>query len=80
MCNFTLSAFVLYISHSLTHGAEPFLRSCQLCSHWRTSQGFMEPEGSLPRSQELSTGPYSVLYSWTKYSGVYDIMFILVGV
>jgi hypothetical protein len=38
--------------------AEPFLRSCQLCSHSRTCQRFMEPEGSLPRSQEPSTGPY----------------------
>jgi hypothetical protein len=48
----------LYSIHSLTHGAEPFLRSCQLCSHSRTSQRFMEAEGSLPRSQEPSTGPY----------------------
>jgi hypothetical protein len=44
--------------HSLTHGAESFLRSCQLCNHSRTSQRFMEPEGSLPCSQEPSTGPY----------------------
>jgi hypothetical protein len=44
--------------HSFTHGAEPFLRSWQLCSHSRTSQRFMEPEGSLPLSQETSTGPY----------------------
>jgi hypothetical protein len=44
---------------SLTHGAEAFLRSCQLCSYWRTSQQFMEPEGSLPCSQEPFTGPYS---------------------
>jgi hypothetical protein len=36
----------------------PFLKSCQLCSHSRTSQRFMEPEGSLPRSQEPFTGPY----------------------
>jgi hypothetical protein len=42
---------------SLTHGAEPFLRSCHFCSHSRTSQGFMEPEGSLPCPQEPSTGP-----------------------
>jgi hypothetical protein len=42
----------------LTHGAELFLRSCQLCIHSRTSQYFMGPEGSLPCSQELSTGPY----------------------
>jgi hypothetical protein len=46
------------LTHSLTHGAEPFLRSCQLCTHSRTSQRFMEPESSLPRSQEPSTGPY----------------------
>jgi hypothetical protein len=34
------------IHHSLTQGAEPFLRSCQLCSCSRTSQHLMEPEGS----------------------------------
>jgi hypothetical protein len=45
-------------THSLTYGAEPFLRSCQLCSHSRNSQNFMEPEGSLPCSQEPFTGPY----------------------
>jgi hypothetical protein len=44
------------MTHSLTHGAESFLRSHQLCSHSRTSQPFMEPEGSLPCSQEPSTG------------------------
>jgi hypothetical protein len=49
----------LYIHHSLTHRAEPFLRSRQLCSHSRTSQHFMEPEGSFPSSQEPSTGPHS---------------------
>jgi hypothetical protein len=43
---------------SLTHGAEPFLRSCQLCSYSRTFQHFMKPEGSLPCSQEPSTCPY----------------------
>jgi hypothetical protein len=49
---------IVIITHSLTHGAEPFLRSCQLCSYSRTSQHFMEPEGSLLCSQEPSTGPY----------------------
>jgi hypothetical protein len=49
----------LHTSLVLTHGAEPFLRSCQLCSYSRTSQHFMEPGGSLPCSQEPSTGPYS---------------------
>jgi hypothetical protein len=44
--------------HSLILGAEPFLRSRQLCSYSRTSQHFMEPEVSLSRSQEPSTGPY----------------------
>jgi hypothetical protein len=42
------------IHHSLTHGAEPFLRSRQMCSYSRTSQHFMELEGSLPCSQEPS--------------------------
>jgi hypothetical protein len=32
--------------------------SRQLCSYSRTSQQFIEPEGSLPCSQEPSTGPY----------------------
>jgi hypothetical protein len=43
---------------SLTRGAEPFLRSRQLCSYSRTSQHFMEPEASLPCSKESSTGLY----------------------
>jgi hypothetical protein len=34
-----------------------FLRSCQLYSPSRT-QHFMKPEGSIPCSQEPSTGPY----------------------
>jgi hypothetical protein len=44
-------------TYLLTYRAEPFFRSCQLCKNSRTSQHFMEPEGSLPRSQEPSTGP-----------------------
>jgi hypothetical protein len=38
--------------HLLAHGAESFLRSRQLCSYSRTSQHFMEPEGSAPCLQE----------------------------
>jgi hypothetical protein len=40
-----------------THGAGPFLRRCQLCSHSRAFYRFMEHESSLPHSQEPSTGP-----------------------
>jgi hypothetical protein len=36
-------------------------RSHQSLSYSRTSQHFMEPEGSLPCSQELTTGHYSEL-------------------
>jgi hypothetical protein len=46
-----LSVNMSHITYSLiTHEAEPYLRSCQLCSYSRTSQHFMEPEGSLPCS------------------------------
>jgi hypothetical protein len=46
-------------TYLLMYGAEPFLRSCQLCSHSGNSQQFLkEPEGSSPCSQEPSTGPY----------------------
>jgi hypothetical protein len=51
--NYTIRLF----THSLTHGAEPFLRSCQLCRPSRTSQHFIEPEGSLPHSSE----PFPIL-------------------
>jgi hypothetical protein len=47
------------VAHSLTHGAEPFLRSNQLCSYSRNSHHFMESEGSLRCPQQPSTGPYS---------------------
>jgi hypothetical protein len=46
------------LTHSLTHGAEPFLRSCQLCSYSRTSQHFMESGDSSPHSHNPSIGPY----------------------
>jgi hypothetical protein len=48
----------LFFLYSLTHGAKPFLRSCQLCSYSRTSQHFMEAEGSIPCSQVPSIGLY----------------------
>jgi hypothetical protein len=40
------------LTYLLTYGAQPFLRSCQLCTYSRTPQHFMEPEGSLPCSPE----------------------------
>jgi hypothetical protein len=40
--------------YSLTHWAEPFLRSCKLCSHSRTSQHFMEHGSSLPCGNEYT--------------------------
>jgi hypothetical protein len=43
------------------HGAEPFLRNRQLCSYSRTSQQFMEPEGSIQCSQESFIFPYPEL-------------------
>jgi hypothetical protein len=49
---------IMYCDNWIT-GAEPFLWSRPFCSYSRTSQQFMEPESSLPCSQEPSTGPYS---------------------
>jgi hypothetical protein len=49
---------------SPTHATEPFLRS----SYSRISQHFIEPEGSLPCSQEPSTG----LYPESDQSNPYD--------
>jgi hypothetical protein len=53
-------------SHSL-HGVEPFIRSRQSSRCSRTSQLFMEPNGSLPCSQEPSTGPYTAPSCLTKF-------------
>jgi hypothetical protein len=41
----------------LTYRTEPFLRSRPLRGYSRTSQHFIEPEGSLRCSQQPSTGP-----------------------
>jgi hypothetical protein len=38
------------------------LRSLKLYSHSRTSKNFMEPDGSIPCSEEPSNGPYPEPY------------------
>jgi hypothetical protein len=48
---------------------EPFLRSHQLYSYSRTSQHFMEPEGS----QELSTGPYPEPDEFSSYHPILSL-------
>jgi hypothetical protein len=58
---------------SLTHGGEPFWRSRQLCSYSRASKDFMQPEGSLPCSQELSTGPYPESYQSNPYHPILSL-------
>jgi hypothetical protein len=41
------------------YGTEHYSRDPQLLGHSTVSQHFMEPEGSVPNSQELSTSPYT---------------------
>jgi hypothetical protein len=48
----------LYLQTNQLHRAESFLRSRQSLSYSKSSQHFMEPEGSLRCSQEPSTGFY----------------------
>jgi hypothetical protein len=46
-CKVNFVKLPLISIYLLTYGAEPFLRSCQLCSPSRTPQHFMEPKGSI---------------------------------
>jgi hypothetical protein len=64
----------LYGTSSLIqlHGAEHYSRDHQLCSHMKTSQHFMETEGSLPHSQEL----YTCLYSEPNQSSLYHPSYV----
>jgi hypothetical protein len=56
--NITSKKMNSFYTNYLFHGAEPFLKSRQLCSYSRTSQHFMDCEGLLTCSQEPFTGPY----------------------
>jgi hypothetical protein len=62
----------------LTYGVWPLLRSCQLCSYSRTSQHLMEPESSLPCSQESSTGLYPESDRSTPYHPILSLRYILI--
>ena len=58
------------------HGAESFLRSKQFLSYSRNSPRFMEPEGSLPHSQQPAPSSYpephqSSLCSSTHFSKIH---------
>jgi hypothetical protein len=66
------------IYRSITRGAEPFLRSRQFYSYSRTSQHFMEPEGSLPCSQEPSTDPYPEPGQSNPYHPIRSLRFVLI--
>jgi hypothetical protein len=54
--NIACSTFLLLFMVSFLHGAEPFMRSSELCRYSRTFQHSMEPDGLLLCSHEPSTG------------------------
>jgi hypothetical protein len=60
----------------ITHEAEPFLRSCQLCSYSRTSQHFMQPEGSLPCSLVPILSQINPIHSIPSYPSIRSILIL----
>jgi hypothetical protein len=75
--NLHKGSFLRVCKNSLTYGAEPYLRSRQLCSHSRTSQHLLEPDGSLPCSQEPSTGLYPEPDKYSPYHPI-SLRYILI--
>jgi hypothetical protein len=73
LCLFYKIEFVKCSLSVCTHEAEPFSRSLQLCSHSRTSQHFMEPDGSLLCSEEPSTGPNPEPYQSNPYHSILSL-------
>jgi hypothetical protein len=61
-------------TYLLTYGAEPFLRSCQLCNHPGNSQNFKEPEGSSPYSQDPYTCSYPESDSYSLYHPILSLL------
>jgi hypothetical protein len=55
---FSIQIHIVKFSTYWLHGAEYYSRGHQLCSHLRTFQHFMEPESSLPHSQQPYNSPY----------------------
>jgi hypothetical protein len=68
-----LEACNLFGRNLLTHFLTELSPSCKLCSLSRTSQHFMEPEGSLPCSQEPSTGPYPQPYQSNPHHAILSL-------
>jgi hypothetical protein len=66
-----------FVCHSLMQLSESFLRSCQFCSYSRTSQYFIEPESSLPCSQEPSTGLHPKPFCVFQFENIMRVSFLL---
>jgi hypothetical protein len=55
---YQMASFGVLVLTNCMELSEHYSRGQRLCSHSRTPQHFMEPKGSLPHSQELSTCTY----------------------
>jgi hypothetical protein len=75
LCHSATISFITSLTHSLNHGAEPFLRSRQLCSHSGNSQRLMEPESSLPCSKDTSVSPYHEPHQSNPYHHILSMIY-----